>query len=126
LTVKRAPGAFGFAQETAAVIMQTFGESIFRAVLLLLAVVLPTACGKEAAAPAGRPPADVTTISVTPRDTPVSFEFVGQTQSSREVELAGGESSRECTSRRSGYDRLNIAPFHRPARARFFVLLATN
>ncbi len=32
-------------------------------------------------------PLQVTAVSVTPRDTPVSFEFVAQTESSREVEI---------------------------------------
>jgi len=43
-------------------------------------------CKKEEQAP---PPQalQVTAVSMTPRDTPVSFEFVAQTQSSREVEI---------------------------------------
>src|SRR5438552_16570187 len=45
-------------------------------------------CGKEEAkAPPQRPPVDVTVVTVTARDTPVTFGFVGQTQSSREVEI---------------------------------------
>ncbi len=43
-------------------------------------------CGKEPVAPARQPP-DVTVMTVTARDTPVTFEFVAQTQSSREVEI---------------------------------------
>jgi membrane fusion protein (multidrug efflux system) len=43
-------------------------------------------CGKEQqAAPAQ--PLQVTAVSMTPRDTPVQFEFVAQTASSREVEI---------------------------------------
>ncbi len=56
--------------------------------LLLSVVALSTAgCGKEAPKPAARPPVDVTAVTLEPRDTPVAFEFVGQTQSSREVEI---------------------------------------
>ncbi|WP_256660560.1 efflux RND transporter periplasmic adaptor subunit [Pseudomonas sp. G(2018)] len=43
-------------------------------------------CGKEPVSPARKPP-DVTVMTVTARDTPVTFEFVAQTQSSREVEI---------------------------------------
>src|SRR5204863_8757906 len=42
---------------------------------------------EEAKAPAQRPPIDVTAMTVAARDTPVTLEFVGQTQSSREVEI---------------------------------------
>jgi membrane fusion protein, multidrug efflux system len=45
-------------------------------------------CGKdETKAPPQRPPVDVTVVTVVARDTPVTFAFVGQTQSSREVEI---------------------------------------
>jgi membrane fusion protein (multidrug efflux system) len=43
-------------------------------------------CSKEEKAPPAQP-LQVTAVSVTPRDTPVSFEFVAQTESSREVEI---------------------------------------
>jgi membrane fusion protein (multidrug efflux system) len=43
-------------------------------------------CAKEAQAPPAQP-LQVTAVSVTPRDTPVTFEFVAQTESSREVEI---------------------------------------
>ena len=61
----------------------------FRALMpALFAFMLLPGCGKEEAkAPPQRPPVDVTVMTVTARDTPVSFEFVGQTQSSREVEI---------------------------------------
>ncbi|HZZ14014.1 MAG TPA: efflux RND transporter periplasmic adaptor subunit [Paraburkholderia sp.] len=56
--------------------------------LLLAAAIclLCTGCHKEAEAP---PVAvtEVTVMAVQPRDTPVSFEFTAQTQSSREVEI---------------------------------------
>jgi membrane fusion protein (multidrug efflux system) len=54
-----------------------------------LIAALPLAlagCKQEQAAPPAQP-LQVTAVSVTPRDTPVSFEFVAQTQSSREVEI---------------------------------------
>ena len=60
---------------------------ICRSLLLASAALLVAGCGKEPSGPAARPPIDVTTLTVTPRDTPVSIEFVGQTQSSREVEI---------------------------------------
>ena len=61
----------------------------FRALMpALFAFTLLAGCGKEETkAPAPRPPVDVTVMAVTARDTPVTFEFVGQTQSSREVEI---------------------------------------
>jgi membrane fusion protein (multidrug efflux system) len=43
-------------------------------------------CSREEKAPPAQP-LQVTVVSVTPRDTPVSFEFVAQTESSREVEI---------------------------------------
>jgi membrane fusion protein (multidrug efflux system) len=44
-------------------------------------------CTKEEPKREARPPIDVTTVTIEPRDTPVAFDFVGQTQSSREVEI---------------------------------------
>lgn len=66
--------------------MKALEGFIVRGLLLTLAAALVAACGKEAPPP-GRPPVEVTTITVAQRDTPVAFEFVGQTQSSREVEI---------------------------------------
>lgn len=43
-------------------------------------------CGEPANAPSAGP-MEVTAVSVAPKDTPVDFEFVAQTQSSREVEI---------------------------------------
>jgi membrane fusion protein (multidrug efflux system) len=54
--------------------------------VLLVFTALLAGCGKEPVSPARQPP-DVTVITVTARDTPVTFEFVAQTQSSREVEI---------------------------------------
>ncbi|BCX68308.1 efflux RND transporter periplasmic adaptor subunit [Pseudomonas izuensis] len=61
------------------------GNGLSIACLLGIAILL-AGCGKEPVAP-GRKPPDVTVMTVTARDTPVTFEFVAQTQSSREVEI---------------------------------------
>ena len=53
----------------------------------LVAFALFAGCKKEEAKPQERPPTEVSVIKVTPRDTPVSFEWVGQTQSSHQVEI---------------------------------------
>lgn len=44
-------------------------------------------CKKEEKKPEERPPVEVSVIKTVPRDTPVSFEFVGQTQSTRQVQI---------------------------------------
>ncbi|GAB3396415.1 efflux RND transporter periplasmic adaptor subunit [Azotobacter armeniacus] len=49
-------------------------------------LTLLAGCG-ETPAPLARPPTEVTVMTVAARDTPVIFEFVAQTQSSREVEI---------------------------------------
>jgi len=55
----------------------------------VIAIGLLAGCGKKegASSPEARPPAEVTVIKVTPRDTAVGFEYVGQTESSRQVEI---------------------------------------
>lgn len=53
-------------------------------VLVVALAVLLAGCKKEAP-PAAAGPLQVTALTVEPRDTPVRFEFVAQTQSSREV-----------------------------------------
>lgn len=65
------------------VVRQRVGVPI--AVLMGLSSLLG-GCGKEPVSPARQAP-DVTVMTVTARDTPVTFEFVAQTQSSREVEI---------------------------------------
>lgn len=55
-------------------------------VWLAASLALLAACGKTPAPPP-RPPTEVTTVTVAAQDTPVTFEFVAQTQSSREVEI---------------------------------------
>lgn len=58
--------------------------------IALFALALATAltgCHKHAPKPAERGPAEVSVLTIEPRDTPVSFEYVGQTQSSRQVQI---------------------------------------
>lgn len=52
-----------------------------------LATLLLCGCGKEEAKPQAPPPTEVSAIKVEPRDTPVTFEYVGQTQSSHQVQI---------------------------------------
>jgi membrane fusion protein (multidrug efflux system) len=58
------------------------------AVLLLATLALLAGCGKEQKKDAGRPPVDVTSLTIVPRDVPVSSVFVAQTQSSQAVNIA--------------------------------------
>jgi len=63
--------------------------SRIRVAVSCLALSLPVwlaGCSKEAP-PAAPQSADVTAVTIQPKDTPAVFEFVGQTQSSREVEI---------------------------------------
>jgi membrane fusion protein (multidrug efflux system) len=55
-------------------------------IAIAIAITL-TACHKEAPKEVARAPAEVSVVTVTPRDTPVTFEYVGQTQSSRQVQI---------------------------------------
>ncbi len=65
-------------------VLSSAALSAFTSLFLVLCL---GGCEKEKPKAAARPPVEVTTVTVTPRDTPVAFEFVGQTQSSREVEI---------------------------------------
>jgi membrane fusion protein (multidrug efflux system) len=56
-------------------------------VVVLVSCTLAAACEKHDAKQQARPPVEVTAMTVTPRDTPVTFEYVGQTQSSRQVQI---------------------------------------
>ena len=56
-------------------------------VLVLLAAALSAGCGKEEKKAAAHAPVDVTTVTVTPRDVPVSATYVAQTQSSQAVNI---------------------------------------
>ncbi len=53
----------------------------------LIAVTAIVGCSKEAPKSEARPPVEVTVMTVVPRDTPVSYEYVGQTQSSHQVQI---------------------------------------
>jgi membrane fusion protein, multidrug efflux system len=54
---------------------------------LLCVAGLLAGCGKSVEKPAERPPVEVTAVTVAPADTPVSYEFVGQTLSSHQVQI---------------------------------------
>jgi len=51
------------------------------------AVSVLVACQPQAAAPQGFPPAEVSVVTIQPKTVPVTFEYVGQTAGSREVEV---------------------------------------
>jgi len=55
--------------------------------MVLMAVGMLASCGKQEPKGEASPASEVTVMTVTPRDTPVSFEFVGQTQSSHQVQI---------------------------------------
>ena len=55
-------------------------------VMVVMGALILAGCGEKTAPPAARV-IDVTAVTLAARDTPVVFEFVGQTQSSREVEI---------------------------------------
>jgi membrane fusion protein (multidrug efflux system) len=56
-------------------------------VMFLLMAGLLVSCGKQEPKSEARPPVEVTVMTVAPRDTPVSYEYVGQTQSSHQVQI---------------------------------------
>jgi len=53
----------------------------------LAALALFTGCGDDAAAPSAPPAIEVSAITVSARDTPVTYEFVGQTESTSQVQI---------------------------------------
>jgi membrane fusion protein (multidrug efflux system) len=55
--------------------------------ILIALPLLLAGCDKPKPPPKARPPAEVTVLEVQPRDTPVSYEYVGQTQSTRQVQI---------------------------------------
>jgi membrane fusion protein (multidrug efflux system) len=57
------------------------------ACVLLLALVLSSACGKSEQTPAQRPPAPVSVMTVTPQAIPYTQSFVAQTESSQQVDI---------------------------------------
>ena len=58
-----------------------------RLIVILLIAGVMAACGKKEAPPQARPPAEVSVIKIVAQDTPVSFEYVGQTESSHQVQI---------------------------------------
>jgi membrane fusion protein (multidrug efflux system) len=56
-------------------------------IAVVLAAGMLAGCGKKEAPPAAKPPVDVSFVTVQPRDTPAVFEYVAQTQSSRQVNI---------------------------------------
>lgn len=54
---------------------------------LLISIASITGCKKEEKTAEEHPPVEVTVMEMVARDTPVSFEFVGQTQSTRQVQI---------------------------------------
>lgn len=57
------------------------------ALIALIALVPLAGCDKPAPKPQERPPAPVTVQRIVPRDVPVTFEYVGQTESTRQVQI---------------------------------------
>jgi len=55
--------------------------------LILLAMILFPSCDKKGETAAPRAPLEISAIRIAPRDVPVRFEFVGQTESSHLVEI---------------------------------------
>jgi membrane fusion protein (multidrug efflux system) len=56
-------------------------------VLVTLTAALAAACGKKEPPPAAKPPVEVSVVTVAARDVPAVFEWVAQTQSSRQVNI---------------------------------------
>jgi len=67
-----------------------FSSHMLRAMCILaLALIIlpfPGGCGKKEAKPKGHP-SEVTVMKIVPVDTPLTFEYVAQTQSSHQVEI---------------------------------------
>jgi membrane fusion protein (multidrug efflux system) len=56
-------------------------------VMILVMAGLLVSCGKQEPKSEARPPVEVTVMTVAPRDTPVNYEYVGQTLSSHQVQI---------------------------------------
>ncbi len=56
-------------------------------ICLCLSFAVLTGCKKEQKAEGLHGPVEVTAVKITPRDIPVEFEFIGQTESSHQVEI---------------------------------------
>jgi membrane fusion protein (multidrug efflux system) len=52
-----------------------------------IALALVAGCGKQAPPPVAKGPVEVSVVTVAPRDVPAVFEYVGTTQSSRQVNI---------------------------------------
>ena len=65
------------------------GRSAVRYLLFILTLLPVSGCGRQGAKPGegAAQPLEVTAMTVSARDVPVSFEFVAQTQSSRQVNI---------------------------------------
>ena len=63
------------------------GCSMHGLVMVLLVAGLLAGCGKQEPKSEARPPTEVTVMNVVASDTPVSYEYVGQTQSSHQVQI---------------------------------------
>src|SRR5215472_4963353 len=60
---------------------------VLRVAAPILAIALVAACGKEEKKDPARPPAEVTVLTIAPRDVPVTATYVAQTQSSQAVNI---------------------------------------
>lgn len=58
-----------------------------QASIAALAAVLSAGCGKKETVPVAKDPVEVTVVTVAPREAPAVFEYVGTTQSSRQVNI---------------------------------------
>jgi membrane fusion protein, multidrug efflux system len=56
-------------------------------VAMVMSLGMLGACNRNASAPPVRPTAEVTTVTAAPRDVPMTFEFLAQTQSSQQVNI---------------------------------------
>jgi membrane fusion protein, multidrug efflux system len=62
-------------------------EHLWRGLSVIFGVTLLAACGDKVASPATVPAAEVKTLVVMPQAAPIAPEFVGQTESSQQVEV---------------------------------------
>ena len=62
-------------------------QVVIRLALAFAMIALIGGCSKPPPPPAAKPPTEVTTIVIASRDTPISMEFVAQTQSSQQVNI---------------------------------------
>ncbi|MEI7967550.1 MAG: efflux RND transporter periplasmic adaptor subunit [Betaproteobacteria bacterium] len=71
-------------------LVRTHAPDLFRLrvpCMVLLGMVVLSACGRKPEGPPPRGPAAVSVVTAERRDTPVAFEFVAQTQSPRQVDI---------------------------------------